>query len=233
MKSMCECACRSTFAVVSAALRVAGSRETSPKAGKAPTVPAPPATMLMTSGSSNQVPVRPSGARAVMTTPGSTTTWAADVSTNPPSPPAGALTSRRPATLTKPPGPGASSRIRPFSPVAKVRASIRPAWLTVALGRSPAAVAVSSTSPPGARIAPPLATSASTAPCSKTSPTTPPRESVTLPAAASRTLPWAAEIDPSFRTLAATRTTKPPWPSGCVTILPWLTTAADEAPAKA
>ncbi|KAG0905959.1 hypothetical protein G6F32_017120 [Rhizopus arrhizus] len=87
-------------------------------------------------------PCWPLTALVVITAPAATVTFAADVSTNPPLPPLGALASSLPATAMRSLTMSPSNTILPFSPVASVLACVMPVWLMTVLAKSPAALAV-------------------------------------------------------------------------------------------
>ena len=85
--------------------------ETLPRPRLVESVPAPipetvnaplPDAMVKSTGSISQEPLLPLAAWVVMTAPSATLTWAAEVSTKPPSPPFGAEASSVPPTLTVP-----------------------------------------------------------------------------------------------------------------------------------
>jgi len=125
-----------------------------------------PAEMVKSVGSINHEPVLPAAAMVVTCAVSAICTWAALVSTNPPSPPFGADAFNLPLTFTVPLCMSPSSSITPPL-LPTVCASITPLWLTTALLRASTPLAVSTTWPPLAWIRPPLSTRACTLPVSR------------------------------------------------------------------
>ena len=188
-----------------------------------------PAPILKSAGSISQVPLLPLVARVVTLTVSAILTCAAEFSINPPSPPLGAEASSVPPTLIVPICMSPINIIWPFSPEAKVRASITPVLLITLTANLPAALAVRYTRPPSALIAPPFSIKVSIAPCVVCSLTGPPRSRVTWLPAPSSTLPALAARLPVLVILAAISAIVPPL---VAVMLPWLMMALLEVPSN-
>ena len=133
------------------------------KLSVAPVMSPPVAARVKPSGSISHVPLFPCVARVVTTVPSLMLTRPLEVSIKPPLPPSGALASRVPLTSVWPFSMSESSRMRPAL-FWRVRASITPLLVAVAILSASAALAVITTTPPSALRSPLFATRASTAP---------------------------------------------------------------------